>query len=90
MKQQLVNVGKSLLGIAVTLAVVGAIALAALGGHADHAITEDRAGPVERKALAERQAIVVNAGHEREAVVRFRAQEPGAAAWPGGVDPSEE
>jgi hypothetical protein len=89
MKQQLVNVGKSLLGTVVTLAVVGAIALAALGGHADHAVTDDRAGPVERKALAERQAIVVSAGPQQETVVRFRAQEPGAA-WPGGVDPNEE
>jgi hypothetical protein len=84
MKSTIMNIVKSLAGIALSIVVVAAVVLAAAGGHADHAATEDHAGPVERQALAERETVMTNSGP------RFRAQEPAASAWAGGVDPREE
>jgi hypothetical protein len=84
MKLTITNIVKWLVGIAASIAVATVFFLGAMGGHADHAATEDRAGPVERQALAERQAVMTNSGP------RFRAQEPDASALAGGVDPREE
>jgi hypothetical protein len=81
---KLATLVRSLVGITVSVAVAAAIVLAAVGGHADHSATEDRAGPVERHALAEREAVMTNSGP------RFRAQEPRASALSGGADPREE
>ena len=87
MKTTVLDLTRAVLRASVAIAVAAAVALAAIGGHADHAATEDYAGPVEKRALSDRQAILLN-GAEGD-VLRFRTLVP-MGATPGGADPREE
>lgn len=78
------SIAKRLLGAAASAAIAAFVVVAAAGGHADHPATEDRAGPVERRALAPREAVMTDAGP------RFRAQPDEAYGTTGGADPREE
>jgi hypothetical protein len=89
METKLLDLLQVVLRASVVVAIVATIAVAAMGGHADHPATEDYAGPVEKRALSDRQAILLDGG-EGDDVLRFRTLQPLEGATPGGADPREE
>lgn len=88
MNSKLMNIARAVLRASVAIAVAAVVAIAATGGHADHPATEDYAGPVEKRALSDRQAVMLNGGDGD--VLRFRTAEPMEGATPGGADLRDE